>query len=90
MLDMIADLCRLYHFSIDHVLAMPMNRASFLWGRGISAERMQACRIAGFVNGVNIDKEIEEKERRKREFKTGKPSEEGEAIMKQIMESGNE
>ena len=87
MLDMVADLCRLYHFSVDHVLSMPMNRASFLWGRGIASERMQAARIAGFVNGVNIDAEIASKEKRRREFRDGRPSDEGAAIIKAMMEN---
>jgi len=87
---MIADLCRLYHYSVDHVLSMPMGRASFLWGRGVSAERIQAFRIASAMNGVNLDKEMADKKKRKREYLSGKPSEEGERIMKAMMEAQNE
>lgn len=87
---MIADLCRLYHYSVDHVLSMPFGRASFLWGRGVSAERIQAFRIAAAMNGVNLDKEISDKKRRKRDYLAGRPSAEGEQIMKAMMEAQNE
>ena len=90
MLDMIADLCRLYHYSVDHVLSMPMSRAAFLWGRGVSAERLQAFRIAAAINGQNLDKMMAEKEQRKREFRDGRPSEEGEAIIRRIMEGNTD
>jgi len=82
---MIADLCRLYHYTIDHVLSMPLNRAGFLWGRGVAAERMQAYRIAAAMNGVDIDKKREDDRERRREFREGRPSEQGKAIMDALM-----
>ena len=82
---MIADLCRIYHYSLESVISMPMKQASFLWGRGILAERMQAYRIAGAMNGVDIDKEQAKAKEQKRVFKTGKPSAEGQAIIDRML-----
>lgn len=85
MVSMVADLARIYHYSIDHVLAMPMRRAAFLWSRGRIAERMQAFRIAGAMNGVDIDKEKSHESEEREVFRTGKPSAAGQAIIDGMM-----
>ncbi len=82
---MIADLCRIYHYSLESVISMPMKQASFLWGRGILAERMQAYRIAGAMNGVDIDKEQAKVKEQKRVFRTGQPSPEAQAIIDNML-----
>ena len=87
---MVSDLCRVYHYTIDQVLLMPLKHASFLWGRGLAAERIQAARIGGFVNGVNIDKKMEEAKEQKAILKTGKPSAEAQEIIDRMMKKAAE
>lgn len=82
---MIADLCRIYHYSLESVISMPIKQASFLWGRGILAERLQAYRIAGAMNGVDIDKERAKVKEQKSVFRTGKPSPEAQAIIDNML-----
>lgn len=75
----------MYHYDINAVLSLSMPRASFLWAHGINAERNQAFRIAGAINGVDTDKEKQERKERKREFLSGKPSPQGQAIIDRMM-----